>query len=362
MQSKPTHFYWLDLLRFVAAFAVVMCHFRGAFFMDYTSLPVEEQTVANFGFFALTRLGQEAVLIFFVLSGFLVGGRSIEKMCDGTFQGRNYAIDRFVRIMLPLASALLLYIPVTIWRGADIEWANWFGCWFSLQGIYTGACIEQLWSLAYEVWFYIIVLGVYLAISQKWKWGGYLLLIVCSLVFTKLQTHYLLIWMLGAFAYIVRPQKFNLPIFLISILGICGMIVILQYTSGGHVTAGWTSLLPTQNRQSQEVIYAIFCCLFVQQLILLEPKTAFSKGINTLGTKMAAFSYTLYLAHVLVLRSLEYLGAPRSESINAYSVGLWLCWLMVALVVCYMLYLCFEKQTKVVKDRIKYLLKTYACE
>lgn len=135
--------------------------------MDYTSLPIEQQTYANFGFYALTRLGQEAVLIFFVLSGFLVGGRSIEKLCNGTFQGRNYAIDRFVRIMLPLASALLLYIPVAIWRGADVEWANWFGCWFSLQGIYTGACIEPLWSLSYEVWFYIVVLGIYLAISKK---------------------------------------------------------------------------------------------------------------------------------------------------------------------------------------------------
>lgn len=356
MQSKPTHFYWLDLLRFIAAFAVVMCHFRGAFFVDYTSLPVEQQTCANFGFYAFTRLGQEAVLIFFALSGFLVGGRSIEKMCQGTFQGRNYAIDRFVRIMLPLASALLLYIPVTIWRDADIEWVNWTGCWFSLQGIYTSACIEPLWSLSYEVWFYIIVLGIYLAIHQKW--GGYFILIVCCLVFTKLQTHYLLIWILGAFAYIVRPLRFSFPVFCLSLSGICGMVVILQYTSGGHVSAAWTSLLPTQNRQSLEVIYSIFCCLFIQQLILLEPKNAILRGINVWGTKMAAFSYTLYLAHILVLRSLEHLGAPKSENINAHSIGLWICWLLAALAVCFVLYLCFEKHTQVVKNRIKAFYKT----
>lgn len=172
MNNKTLHFYWLDLLRFLAAFAVVMCHFRGAFFVDYSSLPSEQQTPVCFIFYVLTRLGHEAVLIFFVLSGFLVGGRSIEKMRQGVFDGRNYVIDRFVRIMLPLSSALLLYIPVMLYTGAGIKWRSWLGCWVSLQGILTGPCIEPLWSLSYEVWFYILILGAYLAICSKRMGGG----------------------------------------------------------------------------------------------------------------------------------------------------------------------------------------------
>lgn len=166
------HYYWLDLIRFLAAFAVVMCHFRGAFFIDYTSLPTEEQNIANFIFFSSTRLGQEAVLIFFVLSGFLVGGKALERMMNGTFQGRGYCIDRFVRIMLPLIAVLLLYLPVRRYLGQPIQWRDWFGCLFSLQGIWTGACVEPLWSLAYEVWFYILVAGAYLLTRHKLFGGG----------------------------------------------------------------------------------------------------------------------------------------------------------------------------------------------
>lgn len=156
----------------------------------------------------------------------------------------------------------------------------------------------------------------------------------------------------------MRPNRFCFPVFCLSLLGIGGMIIVLQYTSGGHVSAAWISFLPTQNRQSLEVLYAIACCLFIQQLILIEPKNASLKAINAWGTKMAAFSYTLYLAHVLVLRSLEHLGAPKSENINAHSVGLWSCWMLAALAVCYVLYLCFEKNTQVVKNRIKAFYKT----
>ena len=91
------HYYWLDFIRFLAAFAVVTCHFRGAFFVDYSSLPAEQQTPHVFSFFFINRLGFEAVLIFFVLSGMLVGGKSFIKIAEGSFKVRDYVIDRSVR-------------------------------------------------------------------------------------------------------------------------------------------------------------------------------------------------------------------------------------------------------------------------
>lgn len=149
------------MIRFVAAFLVVLCHFRGAFLPEYSSLSAEQQTPLVFLCYALTRLGHEAVLIFFVMSGYLVGGRAIEKMRKGNFDLKNYSIDRSVRIMLPLLSALVLYIPKELICGNSILWKEWFGCLFSLQGIWTGACIAPLWSLSYEVWFYTIIGAVF---------------------------------------------------------------------------------------------------------------------------------------------------------------------------------------------------------
>lgn len=72
--KQKTYYYWLDLVRFIAAFLVLICHFRGAFFQEYTLLLGQQQNIVTFIFYSITRLGAEAVLIFFVLSGFLVGG------------------------------------------------------------------------------------------------------------------------------------------------------------------------------------------------------------------------------------------------------------------------------------------------
>ena len=157
MEKNKVHYYWLDLVRFTAAFLVLICHFRGAFFVEYTLLPAEQKNPLTFAFYSLTRLGNEAVLIFFVMSGFLVGGKAIERLQQGVFDIKGYAIDRTVRIMLPLISALLLFIPVSIIRGLDIDWWAWLGNLFSLQGICTYSVIEPLWSLSYEVWFYILM-------------------------------------------------------------------------------------------------------------------------------------------------------------------------------------------------------------
>lgn len=142
---------------------------------------------------------------------------------------------------------------------------------------------------------------------------------------------------------------------LLSIVGMGVMILILQCTSGSHMGGGWISLFSSQNRYTYEMVYSVFCCLLVQQIILIEPKTTIAKQVNTLGTKMARFSYTLYLVHFLILRLLEHLGAPKSESISVCSISLWVLWMMVATFICYVLYLCFEKHTKSVKDWIKAL-------
>lgn len=106
--SKPLHFNWIDSLRFFAAFCVLAGHYRGACFETYSLLSADQQNISTILFFSITRLPHVAVLIFFVLSGFLVGGKAIERLENHSFKFNDYALDRFVRIMLPLVSALLL--------------------------------------------------------------------------------------------------------------------------------------------------------------------------------------------------------------------------------------------------------------
>ncbi len=91
------------------------CHFRGAFFVEYSALePGATEPVDILILFYITRLGFEAVLIFFVLSGLLVGGRAMKRLSAGTFRIKSYVVDRAVRILLPLLASLVLFLPIAL--------------------------------------------------------------------------------------------------------------------------------------------------------------------------------------------------------------------------------------------------------
>ena len=106
-KTPRQHFWWLDWVRFAAAFMVVATHARGSTWVEWGRLPSANQTNPAAVFFALTRAGTEWVTVFFVLSGFLVGGKVLEQVRDGTFSSRDYAFDRISRIWIPLIPALI---------------------------------------------------------------------------------------------------------------------------------------------------------------------------------------------------------------------------------------------------------------
>ncbi|MGB0867661.1 MAG: acyltransferase family protein, partial [Granulosicoccaceae bacterium] len=82
---------WLDLMRFVAAFLVVFSHARTLVFVRYGELDTDSQGAVTMLWFAASRLGNEAVVLFFVLSGYLVGGKVWQRCRQGDFDARLYA-------------------------------------------------------------------------------------------------------------------------------------------------------------------------------------------------------------------------------------------------------------------------------
>ena len=68
----------LDFIRWSAAMLVVVAHARHLLFVDYYLLVYKDPTflhsISNKLFYFITGLGHEAVVLFFVLSGYLVGG------------------------------------------------------------------------------------------------------------------------------------------------------------------------------------------------------------------------------------------------------------------------------------------------
>jgi len=171
INKTNTHYPWLDLTRFIAAFMVLSCHARGGAFVEYGLLSAEQQNPLIFGFFSVTRLGHEAVLAFFVLSGFLVGGKVIQRLKEGTFDIKSYTIDRIVRIFLPLICALLLIVVVNLIMRQPNNILQLIGNLFSLQGIFVSSATAPLWSLAYEIWFYILIGSFAVLISRKTQYN-----------------------------------------------------------------------------------------------------------------------------------------------------------------------------------------------
>lgn len=316
------HYYWLDLIRFLAAFAVMACHFRGAFFVEYSTLSFQQQNPIIFAFYFITRLGFEAVLVFFVLSGFLVGGRAIQRITYGTFKVKSFVVDRAVRIMLPLVASLILFLTISLYFHLPINISDWIGSLLSLQGIITGGAFDTLWSLSYEVWFYILTCGICIMITKRQlktsvKYNvGILLTILALLVFTKLNTAYLFTWIIGACAVGRLPQKNNFIMFCTAFLSLT-VIIMLQLGSGSHfMPKGFLSGDIYKNVLS--VLFGLTFTIFLQQVIQ-SPGGNISLFINKIGSKAAAFSYTLYLTHIPVLKMLKEMGAPRASTINACS-------------------------------------------
>ena len=68
----------LNFLRWLSALMVVIGHLRSFLFVEYNL--VENKTVFIKLFYFITGFGHQAVIVFFVISGYLVGGGSVEKV------------------------------------------------------------------------------------------------------------------------------------------------------------------------------------------------------------------------------------------------------------------------------------------
>lgn len=70
--TSPARLWCLDLVRALSAMAVLAGHARSAIWVNWNAVAVKSLGVA--AIYAATGWGHQAVMVFFVLSGFLVGG------------------------------------------------------------------------------------------------------------------------------------------------------------------------------------------------------------------------------------------------------------------------------------------------
>lgn len=73
--------FYFDALRWISAFYVLIFHLRPVLFKGYSSL--EEENLIVKAIYTITSLGFEFVMLFFVLSGFLISSSVIRSIQEG---------------------------------------------------------------------------------------------------------------------------------------------------------------------------------------------------------------------------------------------------------------------------------------
>jgi peptidoglycan/LPS O-acetylase OafA/YrhL len=169
----------LDLLRAIAAFLVLAEHWRNFFFVDFPEIPISHRRMFALPY-ALTVSGHQAVIIFFLLSGFLISGSVLRMLNRNAWTWRGYATHRLVRLWIVILPGLILG---AMWDslGVSLEHTRsfyfgdaanhmmhnvayqrhvtvFFGNLFFLQGLTvpTFGSNGALWSLANEFWYYVL--------------------------------------------------------------------------------------------------------------------------------------------------------------------------------------------------------------
>jgi len=315
----------LDLIRTVAAWAVMWGHVRSNFFVDFEHLARKNLLLQALYF--ITGFGHQAVMVFFVLSGFLISSSVMHSYVSGSWSWREYTINRSSRLYVVLVPGLLLGLlwdklgsvvsaatglyshPLEGFGAAiaqnQMTLGTFIGNLFFLQTILcpTFGSNGPLWSLANEFWYYVFfpaALFAGIAWAKRVVPQALVLTIVtgCLAVFLGWDKFIgFLIWLTG-FGLVVAYSRLQttsrswlMPYMVVTSVVVAGCLVAARL---GHPAALGSDL-------AIGIGFALF--LFgVLHMGIAAPSRSYKRASHL----FAGFSYSLYVLHfpfVLFLRA-----------------------------------------------------------
>jgi len=361
---SPRLSYHLDLLRFIAAFIVLLSHFA-----------YERFTQGYYAFIRDYNLGSDAVVVFFVLSGFVISFAAIEK--DKT-AGR-FAFSRMTRLYSVAIPALILTlfcdklgmiikpemysnVPFYAAQPMGTYWLN--GLAFSTQ--WTGNDIRlgtngPYWSLSYEAAYYMLF-----AILMFGRGIARIVMLALTVFIVGLKVLVLLpAWAMGAGIYFLlqRSKGSKRDLYIYQAMMILPFIVYILCLGVGVPQFFYilSSLLLTPEiltslHYSNEFLWnALIGCLFSIHLLGagLWMKSKVGKPSFRRQVKwLAGASFSLYLMHYPVL-TLAKVSIPTTGLVFLDHIIL----LIVTIVVCFIFAEFFERPLYKFRNWIKTLLQ-----
>lgn len=303
----------LDMARGVAALAVLVGHVRGLFFVDYHDLAHHSPLVA--AFYGATALGHQAVVVFFVLSGFFIVSSIADSFEQHRWSWTAYLVNRITRLSLVLVPSLILCgildrIGMTMGTSAPFyrepvanlfaqsvasleTYRNFVGNLFYLQGIVVEpfGSNAPLWSLSYEFWYYIIFPLALCALVKRYRPSMRVAYLVLAIGVTWFVGYtialYFLVWLLGGAIAISRVAKWSPARFSGAILAAAVPFVVVLGLSVAH---------PLNSPFLMDAIVALAFGLWIYAVVEA-PEQSMSAFYAKPARLFAGFSYTLYLTH-----------------------------------------------------------------
>lgn len=372
-QAEQKEIVWFNAVRGIAALEVCASHLRSFLFVNYPA--VARPTALDRLFYFGTGLGHEAVVIFFVMSGWLVGGSVWRQQREGRFSWRDYATARLTRLWVVLIPALLWtaavdHIGMSLSGGygydgsqigvsssgpgndspLDLSATAFAGNAFFLQTILVPVFGTNgpLWSLAYEFWYYAVFPLVAWAWHRRASWRGLGFAAAGAAILAWLPAAIqegFVVWLLGWLAALLFPRfraRLGMPVALACLLLTITLLVVFK----NRTIAG----------------SGIFLGMAVAGLLIglrLQPNSTAIPGAQAAASHLARISYTLYLFHfpLLALCFFSLHLAQRQPAAPAY--GEFTILLCAVLIVATGLWYLFERQTDPVRRRVRNLWATH---
>ena len=373
---------FFDFARWAAALLVVATHVRQLLLVDKVALP--HLTLPLAMLYRVTGLGEEAVIAFFVMSGYLVGGQVVRTLREDRFRLRDYAAARISRIYVVLIPALLCGALCDL---AGLRWADVGGVYSRHAPLGEGSLtiagaiadylnlktlignlamletivVERLgsngplWSLVNEWWYYVIF-GCLAASLRSgaiaFRLSVALIAATCLFVLPLHITLWGCVWLLGTAAAVYAGTTLPRPPLWLGLL-CCALAVGVER----HMYA----------LQPKMGMWPSFGC----DMILAIGFSILSLAFATPGKPLAGarfhawaanFSYSTYLTHfpfMLLCGSLavKVLGLPFQGYPSAYAIAAMAAIVLLCLVYAFAFSRLTEAHTSLARNALLKLLR-----
>jgi peptidoglycan/LPS O-acetylase OafA/YrhL len=359
----------LDFLRGFAALLVCISHLSAFLFVPFKQIISPGILVKGFYFF--TTLGHQAVLLFFVLSGYLVGGSVIKSFQLQRWSWRDYLLRRMTRLWVVLIPALLLTL---FWDslGKHLNPSGYQGAFHILYGsgpstatpadlgigaLLGNLCFLQtifvpvygsnspLWSITNEFWYYLLfplLISGFLIRGVIWKAASMLLAVAILFFLPRSIICQGFAWVLGAGIFYLQQKQwamrsFTSPLFLY--VSIALMFFVLVISRMGVL---------------RDLFDTVLGLSFVPLVAACSVRGGGAGLYSRLSAAASEFSYTLYLVHFPIMAFLFFIFMPgRQVPVSSASIGVFGAILLLVILYAAVIWWCFERTTDSIRKSLK---------